>query len=219
GMSGREIGHHARNVLGRPAEVASRVWRSRPGGFSQMFENGLRLGQFDITRILAAFMPAALPGSFEELAIPLQVTATDFFANEEVVFSSGELIPAIAASAAIPALFRPIRRDGRLLVDGGVTNPVPFDLVRERADIVIAVDVVGPAANGRTHPGSVELVLGASQIMMQSIIALKLREWRPDILLRPPVSRFGILDFLKIEQVLADTMPIRDEFKQAVDAA
>src|SRR5690606_24702804 len=146
-------------------------------------------------------------------------TATDFFASEEVVFSSGELITAIAASSAMPAQLRPIGRAGSLLVEGGVTSPVPFDLLRERADIVIGVDVVGTRANGRTHPGSVELLLGASQIMMLSIIALKLRQSRPDILLRPPVSRFGILDFLKIAQVLADTMPIRDEFKQAVDAA
>jgi NTE family protein len=55
--------------------------------------------------------------------------------------------------------------------------------------------------------------------MMQSIIANKLQQCRPDILIRPPVSRFRVLDFLKVDAVMAETVAVKDEVKRAVEAA
>jgi NTE family protein len=220
GMSGQEISDHTSFVLGKPREVAARVWRSRPETWKEMVGNGVRIGQFDILRILKAFLPDQIPATFEELKIPLQITATDFYGYEEVTFSTGELLPAIAASAAVPAIFRPIIHNDRVLVDGGIVNPVPFDLLMDKADIVIGIDVVGVPYKGKTStPGPIDLLLGASQIMMQSIISLKLREAAPHIFLRPPVSKFRVMDFMKIEQVLADTAGIKDELKTAIHAA
>ena len=110
-------------------------------------------------------------------------------------------------------------RDGRLLIDGGIYNPVPFDLLHGKADIVIAIDVVGaPVDDGRNKPNSIELMFGATQLMMQSITAAKLKFAQPDILLRPPVSNFRALDFMKIEAVMAQTASIKEETKRAVDA-
>ncbi|TWG61770.1 MULTISPECIES: patatin-like phospholipase family protein [unclassified Aminobacter] len=220
GMSGREIREYTVETLGRPAEVAARVWRSRPSNIAGVFGGGVRIGQFDISRILRAFLPAALPERFEDLTIPLAVTATDFYGNEEIVFDSGELLPAVAASAAVPGIFRPVERGEQLLIDGGISNPVPFDLLMDKADIVIAIDVVGtPNPNREGRPGSIDLVLGAGQIMMQSITSLKLQRSRPHIMLRPPVSKFRILDFLKVKQVLEETAAIRDELKFAIEQA
>ena len=218
GMTGAEIHHYARSTLGRRAEVAARVWRARPGSFGEMMAGGLCVSQFNIERILKAFLPEAIPATFGELSIPLKVTATDFFGHRLAVFDSGDLNSALAASAAIPAVFRPVRRDGMLLIDGGIYNPVPFDLIEGDADITIAIDVVGaPAASDRRRPNSMDLMFGATQLMMQSISAMKLRTNRPDILLRPPVSRFRALDFLKIEAVMAETASIKDELKRAVE--
>src|SRR5690606_19956629 len=122
--------------------------------------------------------------------------------------------------AAIPALFKPVKIDGRVLVDGGITNPVPFDHLEGMADIIIAIDVIGaPVENGGTTPGTIELLLGSSQIMMQSILALKLQRSRPQIMLHPPVSNFRVMDFLKIARVLEDTASIGDELKLAVENA
>ena len=220
GMSGGDIEAHARAVLSSRSGAMARMWSTRPRSVGEMMAGGVRLGQFDIGRILHAFLPDALPGRFEELAIPLQVTATDFYAHSEKVFAAGDLALALAASAALPALFRPVSHEGRLLIDGGIANPVPFDLLDGMADIVIAIDVVGgPAEMGRTRPTSLELLIGAGQIMMGAIVTQKLRHSRPHILLRPPVARFGVLDFLKIERVLAETLSIRDELKRAIDAA
>ena len=220
GMSGRDIRLHAESVLGRGTELAARIWRARPATLSEAFGNGFRIGQFNIDRLVAAFLPETIPDSFEKLAIPLRVVATDYFAHEETVFDHGELIPAIAASAAIPALFRPVRRGERIFVDGGISNPVPFDVLEGMADIVIAVDVIGaPVQNGGRSVNSIDILLGASQIMMQSILALKMKRSRPQILLHPPVSHFRVLDFMKIGKVLAETASIGDELKRAVAAA
>ena len=220
GMSGRDIHDFTRSVLGSPAEVASRMWRSRSGTFAEVMRHGLRIGQFDIEGILRAFLPDRLPERFADLAIPLKVTATDYFGHEPVVFLEGELRSALAASAAIPAVFRPVRREGRLLIDGGIYNPVPFDVIAGAAELIIAIDVVGgPVANGERAPNAIELMLGATQLMMQSITAAKLVQCRPHIMLRPPVSRFRTLDFLKVEAVLAETLPLKEQLKRAVESA
>ena len=148
------------------------------------------------------------------------MTATDYYGHHVAVFSEGDLHSALAASAAIPAVFQPVRRDGRVLIDGGIYNPVPFDLLQGHADIVIAIDVIGgPLENERKKPNSIELMFGATQLLMQSIIANKLMQCQPDILLRPPVSNFRALDFLKIDALMAETVSIKDELKRAVEAA
>ncbi len=219
GMSGRDIHDYARSILGTRAQVASRMWRARPGTLAEAMEGGFRFGQFNVERILKAFLPEVVPASFEELKIPLKVTATDYFGHKLAVFDSGELHSALAASAAIPAVFRPVMRDGRMLIDGGIYNPVPFDLLEGVADITIAVDVVGGPEEGNKRPTSIDLMFGATQLLMQSIIANKLTQCSPDILIRPPVSRFRVLDFMKIDAVMAETEAVKDEVKRAVEAA
>lgn len=220
GMSGREIHQYARSILARRAEVASRMWQARPGTLAEMLGGGFQIGQFNIERILKVFLPIQIPDDFAKLEIPLQVTATDFFGHKLVVLGQGGLNSALAASSAIPAVFGPVKRDGRLLIDGGIYNPVPFDLIEGHADITIAIDVVGtPVANGRRKPSSLDLVLGASQLMMQSIVAGKLTQKRPDIFLHAPVSGFRALDFLKIETVMAETASLKDQLKREIEIA
>lgn len=220
GMTGTDIRDYAHSILSRRAEVATRMWRARPGSIAEAIQGGIRVTQFDIERILKAFLPDAIPERFEDLAIPLKVTATDFYGHRMAVFSEGELNSALAASAAIPAVFRPVVRDGVVLIDGGIYNPVPFDLLDGAADIVIAVDVVGaPEIHTGRRPNSIDLMFGATQLMMQSITAAKLQQVQPDILIRPSVSRFRVLDFMKVNQVLADTAEVKDELRRAIDAA
>ncbi len=219
GMTGREIAEYSLSILGRRAEIATRMWRARPPSIGELVTGGFRLGQFNVERILGSFLPDALPQTFEGLQIPLKVTATDFYGHKLAVFSDGPLLSALAASAALPAAFRPVRRDGMLLIDGGIYNPVPFDLIEGEADIIVAIDVVGaPESSTRVRPNGMDLLFGASQLMMQSIIAMKLERRRPDVFLRPPVSKYRVLDFLKVEQVLAETAPFKDEVKRAIDA-
>lgn len=220
GMTGKEIHDYARSILGRRTEVASRMWRARPETFAEAMQGGLRVSQFNVERILKAFLPEAVPETFAELKIPLKVTATDYFGHKLAVFSDGDLHSALAASAAIPAVFRPVMRDGRLLIDGGIYNPVPFDLIENDADIVIAVDVVGaPDEAGGKPPTSVDLMFGATQLLMQSIIANKLKQRQPDILIRPAVSKYRVLDFMKVDALMNETADIKDELKRQIEKA
>ncbi|WP_163266032.1 patatin-like phospholipase family protein [Chelativorans alearense] len=219
GMRGRDIHAYAAAVLATRAEVVARVWRARPASLSEMVEGGLRLGQFNAERILKAFLPPQIPSTFERLEIPLHVTATDYYGHRLAVFNSGDLRSALAASAALPAVFRPVQRDGMTLIDGGIYNPVPFDLLEGLADVVIAVDVVGaPTVRSAKTPSTMEMMFGATQLMMQSIIAMKMQKKRPDILLRPAVERFRVLDFLKVGAIMAETASIKEELKRAVEA-
>lgn len=80
--------------------------------------------------------------AIEELPMPFAAVATDLASGEEVVIRDGDLIEAVRASIAVPGIFTPVRRNGRLLVDGGLTDPVPVSAARALgADYVIAVDL------------------------------------------------------------------------------
>lgn len=219
GMSGREIREHALRTMGRRGEAVSRIWKARPYSVGDVISGGLRLGQFNIERILTAFLPESFPATFEALDIPTKIIVTDFYAQEEAVRESGDLVNAVSASAAIPALFRPVLCDGRYMIDGGIFNPVPFDHLTGLADIVIGIDVVGgPSGDDGDRPTTMDLMFGASQLMMQSIINMKLKSGRPDIFLRPDVNRFRVLDFFKADEVLAASSGVREELKHAIDA-
>ncbi|WP_421853722.1 patatin-like phospholipase family protein [Oricola sp.] len=220
GMTGREIREYTLGILGNRADVVARLWRRRPASIVEIADRGFRIGQFDIERIVRNFMPERFPHDFGELRIPLSVIATDFYGHHETVFTDGDLWSAIAASAAIPALFRPVRRDGRIFIDGGIFNPVPYDHVIGKADIVIGIDVIGtPRGDPRRIPKTVDSLYGTSQLMMRSILKMKLKMQPPDVFVQPPVSTFRVMDFLKANQIIKETAPIRDEFKRKLERA
>ena len=220
GMSGRDIRDYAKSLLTSKAEVASRVWRAQKASITELFQGGVQLGRLNAERILREFLPERIPASFEELQIPLKVTGTDYYGHKLAVFDSGDLVSAVAASVALPAVFQPVVRDGMMLVDGGMYNPVPYDLLDGTADIVVAVDVVGvPSGASGKAPSTLEVLFGTSQLMMQSIIETKLQVSRPDILLRPPVGHIRVLDFLRMETIMLETVSVKDELKRALDKA
>lgn len=220
GMRGAEIREYALATLGDPTAVASRLWSLRPATMREAMVGGLKLGQFDLERILKAFLPATVPADFADLAIPLKVIATDYYGQAEVVLERGDLYRALAASAALPAIFRPVRIDHRIMIDGGIVNPVPYEPLMEMADIVIGIDVVGsPEGDGTHMPTMIDSLYGSTQLMMQANIALRLKVRAPDILLRPPVNHFRVLDFLRAKEVLAASEGLKDELKRAVEQA
>ena len=116
-------------------EAASLTWRSlaRPA-FS-------RRGLLSLERLEVLIRHVVPVARFEQLSIPLKVVATDLHTGERVVVEQGDLVSALLASCAIPGVFLPVEREGRLLVDGGVSCNVPADLVRDMgADVVLAID-------------------------------------------------------------------------------
>lgn len=221
GMSGLDIHHYATAMFRKRTEVLGRLWQLRPKRMRDVFAEGAStIGQFDAVRVMETFLPPEIPRTFAELETPLKVVVTDFYGWGEMALEEGDLLPALAASAALPVVFRPVRLDGRVMVDGGVTNPLPFDQLDEDVDLVIAVDVIGGPIDrhGRT-PRPTETVFGATQLFMQSIVAQKLRHPRaPDILIRPKVD-VRVLDFLKAGRIIEAAEPVKDEVKRRVDEA
>lgn len=210
GHSGEDMRRIALDLFADNNKVLSRLWQLRPRRFRDYFKTGPV--QFDPERVLEVFVGQHLPDRFEDLKIPLRVLATDFYGCTEVDFESGPLLPAIAASVAIPAVFRPVRHEGRFLIDGGVVNPLPFDGLRDHCDVIVAVDVVGkPVA--RANPADINMLdslFGSSQILMHTISVQKLKLDQPDILVRPPDDNTGVLDFLKARQILAKAESLRE---------
>jgi NTE family protein len=100
------------DTIGKPSSALSRMWKAaRPRGVKDAMEGGLRLGQFNVERILEGFLPEKVARRFEDLIIPTKIMVTDYYGHCEVVCSEGDLRKAIAASAAIPAVFRPVMLD------------------------------------------------------------------------------------------------------------
>lgn len=218
GMSGRDIRDYTVETIGHRATVVSRLWGLGPSTMRDAL-GGFKLGQFNLERILKAFLPKEIPAAFEGLQIPFKAIATDYYGQCEVVCDSGDLYEALAASAAIPALFMPIHREGRLMIDGGIFNPVPYDHLGESADIIVGVDVIGgPDTAGGFVPNRIDSLLGATQLLMQSNVALKMKLCQPDLYIRPEVNAFRVLDLLKARQIIEVNEGIKDQFKRDLEA-
>jgi NTE family protein len=100
------------------------------------------MGLIPSENVRKLFLRHAKGDTFADLKIPLYVVITDLGAGERLIVSEGNIADAIQASAAIPGIFTPVKKDGRILVDGGVLSNLPVDVARNLgADIVIASDV------------------------------------------------------------------------------
>ncbi|WP_442207945.1 patatin-like phospholipase family protein [Rhizobium sp. RAF36] len=218
GMSGEAIREHALMTVGNKTAVVSRIWGMRPQTVRDAVAKGIRIGQFNLERILKAFLPADLPDRFADLLVPMQVITTDYYGQNEVIITEGQLFPALAASSSIPAVFMPVRMNDRVMIDGGISNPVPYECLMDIADIVIGIDVVGAPEGDGTHiPNRMESIFGSGQLMMQTAITLKLKIQPPHIFLRPAVGRTGVMDFLKAREVLAMSAGVKDDLKRELD--
>jgi NTE family protein len=106
--------------------------------------------------------------------------------------------------------------EGRVLVDGGLVNPLPFDLLKGDADITVAIDVSG-AARGpgkRPKPSAIEVLMASSQILQRSIVREKLQATQPDIYIDVAVDAFTVLDFLRFRDVLKAAIPAKEQLKR-----
>jgi NTE family protein len=154
----------------------------------------------------------------EDLPVPYAAMATDLRSGEPFAITSGPLVDAIRASVSVPGLFHPVWIDGHLLIDGGVSNPMPVDVARHLgADVVIGVDVLvdpaevelsglpylearervlgiakglnSPSRDGRRfHPSVFSVLFQMSTVFQKRLSDLLLTAHPPDVLIRPDFS-------------------------------
>ena len=137
--------------------------------------------------------------TFEKLQIPLKVLVTDIQSGEDVIHESGNLKEAIIQSSSIPGFFEPTQQGERILVDGGVTAPIPVYLLKKLTKVVMAVDITNYSVTPLNNPNMIEIVRRSDII---TGLRLKKRiSQDADILIRPNVfglhwSEFGRFDDL-----------------------
>jgi NTE family protein len=216
GLSAREIRAETADVLTRRFSLVRDLFAARAPRLTQILNLfPVRSALLDPHALLDLVLPAGVAHDFESLAIPLQIVATDFYNQEPVVFASGALRPAVAASMALPLVFQPVMHEGRAMIDGGLVNPLPFDLLFGKVDIVVAIDVAGaptPAEN-RDHPTGLEALIASPFIFERTIIREKMRSVQPDIYVEGGTSRFQVLDFLRLDEILAAAAPAKERLK------
>lgn len=223
GLSGKAIHELVTATLADRRGLFGRLMEARAGRLTDLFAGLGNPVLIDAEAFCALFLPSELARTFDDCAIPLTVSATDFYGRREVVFSQGPLLPALAASMAIPGLVRPMLQGETVLVDGGAINPLPLDHLAGKADAVVAIDVTGgpsrPPATGRDGPpGPWDTMFGTLQILQGAIVAEKLIRFPPDILIRPNVDLFRALDFQQASVIFRLAQPARDELKRALAA-
>ena len=219
-MSGAALRAHSLEVLGDVSTITGRIWETHTRDLRKLFRQGLPM-QLHADDIVEAFLPAKFVDNFEDLRTPFYVVATDFIAWNQVVFDTGPLRPAIAASIAVPSLFLPQQLDGRLLVDGGVSNPLPLDLASVETDLVIGIDVNGePILDPLPRlPSPLDVAAGSAQIMAHHLSAHMMAAYPPDIYARPHVQKFAAHEFWRVREILEVADHDKEQFKRQLDDA
>jgi NTE family protein len=145
--------------------------------------------------------------TFDDLSLPFAAVACDLLTGTSIVMTRGSLREALVASSAIPGLFEPVRRQGAMLVDGGLVDNLPIDAASDLgADYVIAVDVM-PPLDGMYKPKDLRDVLLLSWNIVQR--ASEFGRERAGIVITPQVATVPLSDFSKV----------RDAYQAGVVAA
>ena len=156
--------------------------------------------------------------TFEELDIPLKISATDYWKKEEVIFDKGDLLLAIRASYSIPSLFTPIKLKNKILIDGGAVNPLPFDSIKRQCDITIAIDITSfQPGNIPKMPSTFDSIFTTYQIMQNSIIQEKLKFIKPDIYIKPKIRNVRVFDFAKADSIFEQAKPAKKDLKRQLE--
>jgi NTE family protein len=172
-------------------------------GISPELPTGLSEGQriFEALNELTAHRMIAAQHDFDRLPIPFRAVSTDLITGKAYIFDHGRITEAMRASIAIPMIFTPIEKDSMLLVDGGLSDNYPTDIVRQMgADIVIGVDVTEPLLNKneiRTFLNVMDQTL--SLLMKQSVIT---NQQFADLNLHPDLDGLKFNSYTQMAEII-----------------
>jgi NTE family protein len=217
GISGRDLREHTRYILSQRFGLIRDLFVTTAQPFQRLMSLfGARNALLDPAAVLDLILPKDVKETFADCEIPLMIVASDFYDQEPKVFTEGLVRPAVAASMALPVIFQPVIHEGRALIDGGLTNPLPFDLLLSEADIVVAIDVSGAPVQDprRVAPTAFAALFSSAFLFERTIVKEKLKARQPDILISAGTSNYQVLDFLKFDEILAAAQPAKERLKQ-----
>lgn len=152
--------------------------------------------------------------NFEKLEIPLRIVATNYWTKEQIILDKGDLLQAVRASYSLPGLFFPTSLNDMILIDGGMVNPLPFDIIRDECDLTVAVDVSAKkSTQAQEMPPSYEVLFSAFQIMQNSIVQAKLNYEQPDIQIYTNIADIRVHEFQKAEYIMDEAEKAKEELK------
>lgn len=182
---------------------------SLAGGNIPFLENATAF--FDLGR-MAEWIDSVLGGDvdFAQLNVPFAAIATDLVNGETLALNRGPIAPAIRASCSVPGIFTPVRRDGRMLVDGGVSHNLPVSVVRDMgADYVIAVDLL-PTGGATVFSRQLEAtyeprhILDVTMHALYALIRVTQRDLTPaDATITPAIGHISFTDLGQRDQLIA----------------
>lgn len=153
--------------------------------FEPTFKGGFVKGK-KVTKLLELWFKEK---TFSETKIPVSITATDLISGKNIVFSKGEIIPALQASMAVPTIFKPIEYQNKLLVDGGISNPVPDDIVKNMgADVVISINLDNAQKNNFSNTDLSLIKISARSLDIMRYYLAKECLKNSDIIIKPKIS-------------------------------
>ncbi|WP_159799890.1 patatin-like phospholipase family protein [Flavobacterium sp. MK4S-17] len=163
-------------------------------GFRLGFPTAISKGLYNYTTISKLTDHVRHIRDFTNLPIPFVCIATDIETGEEVVLHEGVLPDAILASGAFPSLYYPVAIDGRLLIDGGVTNNYPVEELRKMgADIIIGVDVQDGLKDRDEIKGATGVLVQINNYQM--IKKMEQKRKLTDIYIKPDIHAYNVIDF------------------------
>jgi NTE family protein len=173
-------------------------------GWSIVLPKGLIQGQKLTETLRRLTLPVARITSFDDLPTPFRAVATDLETGDSVVMGSGDLTSAMRASLSAPGVFAPVEREGRLLVDGGISDNVPVDIARAMGvDVVIVVDVGFPLLPRKDLSSATVISNQMLAILIRHNAAAQLATLTPkDILIQPALGNASSFDFGVIAKLI-----------------
>lgn len=222
GMSGAAIRRHFLTEFHNRPEATARFLQHRVGKFSDLLRfNVTNPVLVDSERVLEEFFRDLYPADFDRLAYPLTVIASDVHRLERVSMSDGPLMPAIAASMAIPGLMKPVVHRGAVMIDGGAVDPLPIRAITEPVDLIIAIDISRAAQREESEavPSTIEVLSRAFDLMQLSLAeSQKYTPVAPLHRIKARVDAYGSLDFFTLKRIFAASEHIADEVEAIVTA-
>lgn len=220
GLPARDLRAHAVQLLANRVQAVKYLFGAKRARLGDLLarQNFLTL-QIDGERLLGFVFPDGVARRVEDTVIPLKIVTTEFTSRAERVITAGPMNQAVAASIAIPGLISGPALGGKVFVDGGITNPVPFDHAREGSDFVVAIDVTGRVKEPRrAQYTNSELAIGSMLIMFHQIASLRRAIDPPEIYIEPPIERFSGVDFFRAAEMMEVASKGKDEFKRALES-
>ncbi|MGL1920691.1 MAG: patatin-like phospholipase family protein [Hyphomicrobiales bacterium] len=240
GMDSQDLLDFVDEKLKNTGKIARQIFSSSASEIVDLL-NPFQPALINGLTLLDILMPDQVVDDFSDLKIPLKVMTTNFYEGSETVITDGDLKLAVAASMAIPAVFRPVVINGDIYIDGAYANPVPYTEIIDECNFSIAINVNGRPLKVRTNrpklkisskaraiekaraesevviPNSREVLFASNQLMQNTIMAGQLERSAPNIYINAPIDQFKVMDFNKALEILEVTKPMTDDLKRKIE--